>query len=491
MTDTAQDLSKLSLAFDRANTSITRTGEAFGELARSSQEWNIISRILSGTGMWRVQNQIRAVGNIINVMHKRQEEATKSTIESIEANLKLADSLKDIQKARKLLIDGGKALENDPLYNMFSGIKGVDPAEQYSKYWDMADERIKKAQKSVKKAILKSLIPNATRDFLKGGFTADSEGKGGIMNYFKDSAKQFKTTGFGRHLVKGGGGLMDIGMSGTFGKMSFLRNESQRGDIKGRAKTAFANLGKKLGPIAGKIGQFFVVGLAFLGKAMIGLVLIVTGIALLIFIIKKMKLGTRFKKFEEQFGLFGKILANIKEALTGVFMMFQGAFGGDGKKLQDGFIKMMNGLIGILLRTLQTMLSLLLKGIFTVIGGIVKFIGGKIPSSLGGRAIKGFGNDIQGAGASLGGGLASFANGGVSSGGMALVGERGPELVRLPSGARVHSNAESRRMAGSNIHVHVNGRVGASDAEIRDIANKVAREINLKMNRTAHTTGRL
>ena len=189
--------------------------------------------------------------------------------------------------------------------------------------------------------------------------------------------------------------------------------------------------------------------------------------------------------------MFGKILANIKEALTGVFMMFQGAFGGDGKKLQDGFIKMMNGLIGILLRTLQTMLSLLLKGIFTVIGGIVKFIGGKIPSSLGGRAIKGFGNDIQGAGASLGGGLASFANGGVSSGGMALVGERGPELVRLPSGARVHSNAESRRMAGSNIHVHVNGRVGASDAEIRDIANKVAREINLKMNRTAHTTGRL
>jgi hypothetical protein len=44
---------------------------------------------------------------------------------------------------------------------------------------------------------------------------------------------------------------------------------------------------------------------------------------------------------------------------------------------------------------------------------------------------------------------------------------------------------------GSTIHVHVNGRVGASDAEIRDIANKVAREINLRMNRTAHTTGRL
>ena len=69
----------------------------------------------------------------------------------------------------------------------------------------------------------------------------------------------------------------------------------------------------------------------------------------------------------------------------------------------------------------------------------------------------------------------------------ALVGENGPELVTLPKGARVHNNAHSNtmNMGASNIHVHINGRVGASDAEIKDIANKVAREINLKMNRTA------
>ena len=90
----------------------------------------------------------------------------------------------------------------------------------------------------------------------------------------------------------------------------------------------------------------------------------------------------------------------------------------------------------------------------------------------------------------IGGKIASFADGGVSMGGLALVGERGPELVRLPSGARVHSNAESRRMGGGTINVHVNGRVGASDAEIRDIASKVAREINTQMNRQAHTVGR-
>ena len=83
-----------------------------------------------------------------------------------------------------------------------------------------------------------------------------------------------------------------------------------------------------------------------------------------------------------------------------------------------------------------------------------------------------------------------FSKGGVSTGGLAVVGEKGPELVNLPKGSRVHSNAESRRMGGNNIHVHVNGRVGASDAEIRDIANKVAREVNLRMNRTGATAGR-
>ena len=40
-----------------------------------------------------------------------------------------------------------------------------------------------------------------------------------------------------------------------------------------------------------------------------------------------------------------------------------------------------------------------------------------------------------------------FANGGVvTNSGMQLVGERGPELVSLPKGSRVHSNRDSRKM---------------------------------------------
>ena len=50
-----------------------------------------------------------------------------------------------------------------------------------------------------------------------------------------------------------------------------------------------------------------------------------------------------------------------------------------------------------------------------------------------------------------------MAKGGIAKGGLTLVGEEGPELVNLPKGAMVHSNAESRRMGGNTINVNVSG----------------------------------
>ena len=82
-----------------------------------------------------------------------------------------------------------------------------------------------------------------------------------------------------------------------------------------------------------------------------------------------------------------------------------------------------------------------------------------------------------------------FKSSGGPASGLTVVGENGPELLNLPGGSHVYSNRQSKSMVGggNNIHVHVNGRVGASDAEIRDIANKVAQQINVRMNRTSST----
>ena len=81
-----------------------------------------------------------------------------------------------------------------------------------------------------------------------------------------------------------------------------------------------------------------------------------------------------------------------------------------------------------------------------------------------------------------------MAKGGIAKGGLTLVGERGPELVNLPKGAMVHSNAESRRMGGNTINVNVSGRVGASDSELRDIAKKIGRMVNTEINRTTSSS---
>ena len=129
-----------------------------------------------------------------------------------------------------------------------------------------------------------------------------------------------------------------------------------------------------------------------------------------------------------------------------------------------------------------------------VIGGIIAAVGGGWTVALAGLAgiigvaiadaIKdAIGNKLK---------LPFMANGGLSKGGLTVVGGRGPELVRLPSGSRVHSNSESKRMmsgGGHNITVNVQGRIGASDSELRQIAQKVGQMINKEINRTTSSRG--
>ena len=76
---------------------------------------------------------------------------------------------------------------------------------------------------------------------------------------------------------------------------------------------------------------------------------------------------------------------------------------------------------------------------------------------------------------------------------LAVVGERGPELVNLPKGARVHSNRDSKKMVGgtvvnNNVSVTINAK-DTSDAELRRIANQVGSMITNKLNRTTSSSG--
>ena len=97
--------------------------------------------------------------------------------------------------------------------------------------------------------------------------------------------------------------------------------------------------------------------------------------------------------------------------------------------------------------------------------------------------------------------IPGLATGGtIQSGGVAVVGERGPELVSLPTNSVVYSHQESKKLTNrkqgsglsgtTNITVNVNGRLGASDRELRDLAKKVGSMINTEISRTTSSVTR-
>ena len=123
--------------------------------------------------------------------------------------------------------------------------------------------------------------------------------------------------------------------------------------------------------------------------------------------------------------------------------------------------------------------------ILLVVGGIVAFIMGapvwlavtiglvlyKVAAFL----IEKFANIVPG-----------FSTGGTSMGGMAVVGEKGPELVSLPRGSRVYSNAKSRQMTKAsnvnNFNITINAK-DTSKSEMRRIAKEIGNMINKEVNR--------
>ena len=83
-----------------------------------------------------------------------------------------------------------------------------------------------------------------------------------------------------------------------------------------------------------------------------------------------------------------------------------------------------------------------------------------------------------------------FADGGTTPAGMSIVGERGPEILNLPAGSKITSNAKSRKMAGgtvNNFNITINAK-DSSKAEMRRMADEIGRMINSKINRSTSSS---
>lgn len=247
------------------------------------------------------------------------------------------------------------------------------------------------------------------------------------------------------------------------------------------------------------------------GKFMLTFTLIVTGI---FFLYRGFKLIE--KPLKEGFETFSNTFKFFMGAISVGFEFLKGGLDSIIEGFKTGnFFLVLRGIgeiwVGLLLVTLSAFVGLILSALaglgktlysmFTqgenLTQNIVKGINALLYIGAGIAIVAGaiFSLPLLVAGAVLGGiailidSITPFASGGITSQGLQMVGEKGPELVKLPRGSRVYSNSDSAKMLSNgrttnNITIQVTGRVGASDSEIKDIANKLSREMNNRMNRT-------
>jgi hypothetical protein len=357
-------------------------------------------------------------------------------------------------------------------------------------------------------------------------------GEGGLLvGAAKGMANQFKkakeiATDISEMKVKGGMldaiNYLSFGASGAIGKgakgimsgakfllkgqnrvqkiQDGLFNFAKKGEERGKnIFSKIKNLPFKV--IFTTLGTFALFGL----KIFIGLSLAI-GVFLLLM---------KSKAFQNALKAYMEVLRSLKKPLMAAFtiikegfmLIYNGLFGGGGFWASLGMVlkgigKILWGLIKILL----TVAWGLLKGALIAVGvairdaamyaveEVIKYLrkkGGQLKETLnpfrGTQAFADNLNSVQG--------TQMMARGGIARGGVTLVGEEGPEFVKLPMGSRVFSNRDSRKMISNggvnNITVNVQGRIGASDTELRQIASKIGSMINKEVNRTTSSRGTL
>ena len=456
-----------------------------------SKNYEILSRFISGTGAWRVMNKIKAS---IQTMSQFQTMSERADLRRVEQEKKMGDLIRQRNKAQEVA-DALRVQDDAKLKELAEHSNTLTIALERQRLGDT---------KAVSKYIEQIVEAQETTEEM--------------IKVLSDGGAVSKLDLFGKGFSDNQDEIIYSGKKGDT-RFDFLKNRSMGQRMKAYTRIAWADAkspfkGVKQGKIAKfmkSVGQSAKEQLKFIGKVMVYLIIFSIGLTLLIKAFKMLKpaFEESFDKLEGYFNVvFGIMGDGLNEIFLGLNNIYSGLISGDVFKVLEGFFQILLGtfitvILGGFLLIVGLLTSVLLAvteggekganalgGITVLLGtvamAIALFAGSAIswPLLIVGGIITGLGILLP----KLLGKVFGFSTGGIVNSNMQIVGERGAELVSLPRGSRVHSNADSKRMlassGGNTINVHVNGRVGASDAEIRDIANKVAREINLRMSRT-------
>lgn len=488
MADKDNPLTGVARDIERINEATAGAVVRFGKLGGVSKSWTAFARVTSGSLAWKVQARLRALMNVVELITDRQASFNIELADSFRKMNELETATKNIRKFK----DEFKAMQDiqndlgfvpDVFIEKMRGTEIFDAL--MSKYNDNIEKVIEKGmdfltfqtQKADKAIAMNEAggffsyyAQNASKYMKDAGFdqaslSAGLKEKGGFFGAKSGFAKTFKNTGLMDYLTKAdskdfrGRNRLQKGFSLT--KDNFLV-KAVTGYIKFSLKVGkFVKNGLKMFP------KLIGMALGALMTAMLYGTAVLIGLLVVIAIIRKawpilksgMKMANKFA------GIGMAFFWGVSRILEGIMMVLSGLWEGDLIKVLKGlWFYVLPGILAVGYSIVASIAALLVSLAVSIVGGIavaIAHILGKLPY--------------------IGKHIPQFAKGGVSRGGLAIVGEEGPELVSLPRGARVHPNGYGP--SGSTvINVNVTGRVGASDSEIRDIANKVAREINLRMN---------
>ena len=89
----ADEIYSIAAANKELSESFTQLGGGMAEAASKSKAWNVVSRMTSGSGFWKVQNKFRAVADAVSAYNENVKE-------SIKAQSEMADTMAKLKKAR-------------------------------------------------------------------------------------------------------------------------------------------------------------------------------------------------------------------------------------------------------------------------------------------------------------------------------------------------------------------------------------------------------
>tara|TARA_R100001594_G_C4050879_1_gene265037 strand:+ start:2533 stop:4263 length:1731 start_codon:yes stop_codon:yes gene_type:complete len=554
--------------------------ETLAMTLQSSTKWNIASRLLSGTGLWSVQNRVRALISIVGEYQSGQRKQLEEQQKQAELMNNLAERTQNLRNAQEAFVNSighnSQAMEqynenlrigirqqellaathavgsteyitaqnnlsvlnqtlNDNVALLEQSGSAMEERQRIMDHYNMTENEANlligyRLQAMEQAADAQDLLLRGTEEYreLQGQLILQQYEYNDQVDHLDDQIDMYRAMARNEGTFFGRGGSVEGQQYAALAEQARMQKLALKQQM---VRTKLAMAWQKLGQKARQIWNIVRMAGSIFKKALFWIPVLTLFLAVTFKFLRDFwpfisgawdKFYAQYQNTNETIGTWLGILGDMWEGVKALFIhIFEGNLL---KAFTEGLWPILLGVMRIGLKgfilTAGILGTLLVATIWYVVDIIIGWYSilwgdfdrfGETLTKIGTivtmiAMLVAFIQYYTGAlalqwgtiGLALMGGVAAmaiggmFAKGGVTSkSGTFLVGEEGPELVNLPGNSRIHNNRQTRGMTGNTINVHVNGRVGASDQEIRDIARKVGAQINREINRTTSSGTRM